>query len=91
MFIHKVRGLGYIRYFNYNNITTRNNFSVKTKWLLSLEGMKKVRVSVFYFNFCSVYIVEELQRDRAKALEVGAHSHHGPAELQEEENYVMCK
>jgi parvin len=33
--------------------------------------------------------VEEWQRDKTKALEVGGSSHQGPVELQEEDNYVM--
>lgn len=36
-------------------------------------------------------LVKELKREEAKALETGAILHHGPVELQEEENYVMCK
>ncbi|XP_003390571.1 PREDICTED: alpha-parvin-like [Amphimedon queenslandica] len=33
--------------------------------------------------------LHELQREAVKALQVGAIPHHGPVELQEEENYVM--
>ena len=40
----------------------------------------------------SFYTVQELEKEGAKALQIDKGvAQHGPIELQEEDNYVMCK
>lgn len=45
-----------------------------------------------YVKIVEYFVVQELQKEGAKALEIDkAGSQIGPVELQEEDNYVMCK
>ncbi len=44
------------------------------------------------YSLYDYVIVQELEKEGAKALQIDqAGSQHGPVELQEEDNYVMCK